>query len=78
MATITDKKSIVEIMNDAPRLWSLVYKYKHVSGKTLFAIFSGHQFDDIHSSPFASDIVCLMANAMLTEDGKKWLEENKE
>ena len=78
MATVTRAKRIVEIMNDAPRMWSLVYKYEHFSGVTRFAIFESQQFDDIHSSPFAKNIVCLMANAILTEDGKKWLKENED
>tara|TARA_Y100000034_G_C6874945_1_gene399974 strand:- start:896 stop:1165 length:270 start_codon:yes stop_codon:yes gene_type:complete len=55
---------------------SLIYRYTGMPGtaQELYAVFMHPDHDDMDSSPFVHNVVCLMANGILTVDGEEWLE----
>tara|TARA_Y100000310_G_C20629710_1_gene787952 strand:- start:420 stop:662 length:243 start_codon:yes stop_codon:yes gene_type:complete len=53
----------------------LVYSYRSVGGgKVLYALFTGPEYDDMDTSPYVADAVCLMANGVLTLDGQRFVD----
>lgn len=82
--TITNPKIVLPILanhgrdaEDGPHaVFPLIYKYQGHSGETLFSLFTSPDYDDMDSSPYVKNVVCLMANCVLTVDGKDFLKKN--
>jgi len=81
--TITNPEIVLPILanngrdiNDGPHaVFPMIYKYRGQTGEELFALFTDPAHDDMDSSPYVNNPVCLMSNCNLTEEGINFLAE---
>jgi len=82
--TITNPEIVLPILanhgrdaDDGPHaVFPRIYKYRGHNGEEQFALFTDTAYDDMHSSPYVNDVICLMDNHALTDDGKELLKKN--
>ena len=57
--------------------YPIIYQFTSTPDSTQerYAAFIDEQFDDMERSPYVQNVVCLMANGMLTREGQIWLDE---
>ena len=80
MASIESKQLIVEIMQRGGTytgdvMYQSVWKYTTKGNTEAYAIFDTHEHD-MHRSPAVFEPVLLMVRGILTEEGRKFLNDN--
>ena len=75
--TIKDRKVILAALANGGiiegMIFPIIYIYKNNNGETLFSMFTDPMYDDMHISPYVQDVICLMTNGMITEQGNQFL-----
>ena len=75
--TIKDRKVIIAALANGGviegMVFLVIYVYKSINGETLFSMFTDPMYDDMHISPYVQDVICLMANGILTIEGQQFL-----
>jgi hypothetical protein len=82
MATLTNSDEIKILLRNRGRQegfnWRLIYQYRNATnGETAFAIFNEPQYNDMYQSPYVADVVLLMEDGYLTQDGAEFLGVNQ-